>query len=123
MRLCEKIISIGLTAILTIVGASSALAVPDDSTAVTALPYASDHTRNIAGANTYGKVTLQSKGQASAVLWKVCPGRTERVVDLSTSATKQEDSWQVYMNEGCNYYADVFSNSSSSATIFLRNYN
>lgn len=119
----KKLLSIGLTAILTIVGASSALAVPGDSTAVTALPNASDQTRGIAGADTNGKITLQSRGSSSAYLWESCPGNGKRMVDLSTSSSKTEDSSVVYMKTGCTYYGYVTSNSSSSATLYLRNYN
>ncbi|MEC0248757.1 hypothetical protein P4H65_23480 [Paenibacillus chitinolyticus] len=119
----KSLLSLGLTAILTVVGASSALAVPGDSTSLTVTQAAPDYTRNIAGANKAGKITLQSQGLATAELWQACPGRGDKLLNLNTSPSKVEDSSVVYMQEGCFYYAKVTSYSSSSATVYLRNFN
>ncbi|MCM3274333.1 hypothetical protein [Paenibacillus elgii] len=120
----RKLTTLGLTAILTIIGASSVLAVPGYSTNITA--YSWDNRKNsdqIQGADTYGKFSLESKGNARAELWENCPGITQRVTTAQTTNTQNYDSVQVYMKSSCKYYAFVETQNSNPATAFVRNYN
>ncbi|SEG07576.1 hypothetical protein [Paenibacillus sp. UNC499MF] len=119
----KKIVSLSLAAMLSVISSGAVLAVPGDSTNVTAYPNTNNATRSIAGADAYGKATLQSQGNASGYVWEVCPGISTRVVDLSTNSSKQEDSYTIYMKAGCNYTLNISSLSSYAAKGFIRNYN
>ncbi|WP_157244153.1 hypothetical protein [Paenibacillus elgii] len=120
----RKLMTLGLTAILTVVGASSVLAVPGYSTNITA--YQWDNRKNsdsIQGADTYGKFSLESKGNAWAALYEICPNITKAVASVETNATRNYDYKEVYMKSSCKYYAFVETQSSNSATAFIRNFN